>query len=352
VLAADNITPVETSDPHLLKAQKTNFAPCIGVAWSPNSKTVVRSGFGIFYASEKAPGLTPSNAGFTASPSWSSADSGITSAFNWSNGFPAWTAPPFINPGFNVGQSIAWYPADEIAQLPSTASWNFAVSRSLQLAVVLDLTYTGSKGTHLASDRVNYMQIPAQYASLGSLLNKQIDDPEVVARGFKPPFANFKQALGTRATLGQSLRMWPQYAGVSTGGMQNHSGNSTYHAAIVKVTKRYSNGISLVADYTFSKLLTDADSAEPWIAGVVGSGVGAGAAQNHWNRSVEKALGVLDMPHMFKMTGVWELPFGKTRKFVNSGVLGPVAGPWSVSAYIYGQSGYPLGVVDTGYSNY
>ena len=196
------------------------------------------------------------------------------------------------------------------------------------------------------------MQIPPQFARLGSLLNKPIDDPEVVALGFKPPFLSFKQRMGARATLGQALRMWPQYTGVSTGGMQNHSGNSVYHALIANVTKRYSNGLSLVADYVWSKLLTDADSSEPWIAGVVGSGGGAGTAQDHWNRRVEKAYGVLDMPHMFKLTGLYELPFGKTRKYLSSGILGHVLGPWSVSAYIYGQSGYPLGVTDSGYSNF
>ena len=48
------------------------------------------------------------------------------------------------------------------------------------------------------------------------------------------PFANFKQLMGGNATLGQSLRRFPQYTGVTTGGMMNHSGNSTYNAMILK----------------------------------------------------------------------------------------------------------------------
>jgi hypothetical protein len=328
------------------------WGPRIGLAYQISPNTVVRAGFGIFFASEKAPGLTPSGVGFTSSPNWATGDQGITPAFYWDKGFPEWLMPPFINPGFNAGFGVSWFGADEIAKLPRTNSWNIAVSRTLPGNYVLDLTYTGSKGTHLASDRVNYMQTPPEYARLGSLLNKAIDDPDVVAMGFKPPFANFKQLMGNRATLGQALKAWPQYTGVSTGGMQNHSGNSTYHAMIAKVTKRYSSGVSLLASYTWSKLLTDADSSEPWIAGVVGAGVGAGGAQNHWNRSVEKSYGVLDMPHMFKLTGIWELPFGHKRRFANSGVLGYIVGPWDLSAYIYGQSGYPLGVTDTAYNNF
>lgn len=327
------------------------WGPRLGLAYQINQKTVFRGGFGIFYASEKAPGLQPSATGFTASPSWSSADQGITHAYQWDQGFPAWVAPPFIDPGFNVGFGVGWYGADEIAKLPSTNSWNFAISRVLGNNFVLDLTYTGSKGTHLASERVNYKQVPPQYAYLGSVLNKQIDDPAVVALGFKPPFPSFKKVRGTQATLGQALRLWPQYSGVGTGGMQNHSGNSTYNALIVKVTKRFSGGLSLVASHTWSKLLTDADSSDPWIAGVVGSGTGAGAAQNHFNRSVEKSYGVLDLPHMFKMTAAYELPFGRTRKYLNSGIVSHLLGAWGLSAYIYGQSGYPMGVIDSAYSN-
>src|SRR5439155_10755782 len=162
----------------------------------------------------------------------------------------------------------------------------------------------------------------------------------------------FQQLLGSRATLGQSLRMWPQYTGVGTGGMNNHTGSSTYNAMIAKVTKRFSNGLSMVADYTWSKLLTDADSSEPWIAGVVGSNVGAGAAQDQWNRRLEKSYGVLDLPHMFKLTGTYDLPFGPKRKFLTSGVVGQVLGNWNIAGFIYGQSGYPLGVIDTAYSNF
>jgi len=216
----------------------------------------------------------------------------------------------------------------------------------------VDVTYTGNKGTHLASDRVNYMQIPAQYAKLGTLLNKPIDDPAVVALGFKPPFPSFKQVLGSQATLGQSLRMWPQYTGVATGGMQNHSGSSTYNAMIIKVTKRFSDGLSMIAEYTWSKLLTDADSSDPWIAGVVGAGVGAGSAQNNANRRLEKSYGVLDLPSQAKITLSYDLPFGPKRHFATPGVPGYILGNWTVAGFLYGQSGYPMGVTDTRSSNY
>jgi hypothetical protein len=329
------------------------WGPRVGLAFQLTPSTVIRGGFGIFYSSLKVTGLGGgANTGFANSPSWASADAGITPAFYWDNGFPEWQAPPFINPGFNTGFSVPWFGADEIAKLPSSTNWNFAIQRALPKNFVVDLTYTGNKGTHLATDRVNYMQIHPQYAYLGSLLNAPIDDPRVVALGFRPPFENFKEVMKANATLGQSLRMFPQYQNVTTGGMMNHSGNSTYHAMIVKVTKRFSDGLSLLGTYTWSKLLTDADSSEPWIAGVVGSAVGAGAAQDHYNRRPEKSYGVLDLPHQFKVTASYDLPFGTGKRFFNSGIARWILGDWNLGAFVFYQSGFPMGVTDSAAQNF
>jgi hypothetical protein len=76
------------------------WGPRLGFAFQVTPKTVIRAGAGIFYATVKAPGLSGANNGFTNSPSWSSQNQGITSAFQWDQGFPSWEAPPFINPGF------------------------------------------------------------------------------------------------------------------------------------------------------------------------------------------------------------------------------------------------------------
>ena len=324
------------------------FGPRVGFAYQITEKTVLRAGGGIFYSPSK---FSSSNTGFSASPSWSSTDQGVTPAFQWDAGWPSWTPPPFIDPGFNTPTGVSWHFQNDLGTLPSNTTWNLALSRVLPEDFVVDVTYTGSKGTHLASDRVNYMQIPGQYAYLGSLLNKRISDPAVAAAGFTAPFSSFETLLGSNATLGQSLRMFPQYRGVGTGGMQNHSGNSTYNAMILKVTKRFSQGLSFVGSYTWSKLLTDADSSEPWIAGVVGAGVGAGAAQDHYNRGLEKSYGVLDLPQMFKLTASYDLPFGPGKPYASTGAWSHIIGGWNLATFIFAQSGYPMGVVDTGYQN-
>jgi hypothetical protein len=252
-------------------------------------------------------------------------------AFEMDNGWPAWTPSPNITPALNVG----------------------AISRELSKGYVLDLTYTGNKGTHLESGQVNVMQIAPQYAYLGSLLNQPITSPAVAALGFKAPFPSFVSVLGKNATLGQSLRLFPQYSGLASAGQGNHSGNSTYEALVIKVTKRYSGGLALVGSYTWSKLLTDADDTEPWIGFGLGAGRGNNliGAQNQYNRNLEKSYSVLDTPSMLKITVSYDFPFGKGKAYLANGVLGRIIGNWNIGAYIFGQSGYPMAVTDTGYRN-
>ncbi len=324
------------------------YGPRAGLAYQLGKEFVLRAGFGMFYSNYKMMG---GNLGFQAAPSWASADAGVTPAFNWDDGWPAWTRAPFIDPSFNAGSTFGlWYFLDDLKHLPTSTTWNFAVSKALPANFVLDLTYTGTKGTYLASNRIDYTQVDPKYAYLGSTLNKRIDDPAVVALGFRPPFPNFVNLMKGSATLGQSLRLFPQYTAVGGGSWQQYNGNSTYHALIIKVTKRLSHGLSLLASHTWSKQLTDADMALPGVA--IGAAVGFGAAQTNQNRRLEKSYGALDIPHQFKATVSYDLPFGKGKKWVTGGPLRWIVGEWNVAMFAFANSGYPLGVTDGAYLNY
>jgi hypothetical protein len=290
--------------------------------------------------------------GFSAHPTWSSGNQGVTPAYYWDKGYPDWQRPPFISPELNTGSTVTWSDPNNLAMAPSNASWNLAISRAMRGNLVLNVNYAGSKGTHLATSRLNYMQVDPQYAYLGSLLNRPIDDTNVVKLGFTSPFPSFKSLMGSRATLAQSLRMFPQYTGVSIGDMSDLTGNSTYHALMVRASKRYSNGLSLLLSYVWSKALTDADSSSPGNANNYAAGIGAGAAQNHYDRRAEKSYSVLDIPHVLKATFSYDLPLGKGRALVRQGIPAAILGGWNLAGYTVAQSGYPLGVVDSGYNNY
>lgn len=325
------------------------WGPRLGFAYRLSEKTVIRAGGGIFFSPSKAR-MGGSTLGYVAAPSFSSPNQGITPAFYWDEGYPAWQAPPNLTAGFGVGASSpTWFQLDDYKRLSSQSSWNFAISHQLPSGVVADATYEGIKGTHLEDYRGNYNQIDPKYAYLGSLLTQPITSPAVVALGFKPPFANFQSVMGNNATLGQSLRRFPQYLNVGTEG---RFGNSTFHALVLKGTKRYSNGLALVAVYTWSKQLTDSDFAAS-VPANVGASLASegGVAQNAYNIRTDKSYATLDEPHVVKITASYDLPFGKGKKYLGTGIAGHIVGNWNLATYAYAQSGFPLGVLDTAYVN-
>jgi hypothetical protein len=96
--------------------------------------------------------------------------------------------------------------------------------------------------------------------------------------------------------------------------------------------------LNLLASYTFSKTLTDADTAFPTETGFNSNVFGA---QNPYNLKGEKAVSYQDIPHTFVVSYLYELPFGHGKKFLNSGVASKVAGGWQISAIQRYQAGSP-----------
>src|SRR6185369_2612965 len=164
-----------------------------------------------------------------------------------------------------------------------------------------------------------YPNLPANLspftASGRTLLNSQVGSAAANAAGVVAPWSGFNKLWGTGATVAQSLRPYPQYSTVDTiNGQGDRIGHSTYHSMQVKFTKRYSSGLTVQASYVLSKLLTDADS-------------GGSTPEDHYNRSLEKSIASYDQTHLVKLNYVYELPFGKGRKFLNQkGVASVILG--------------------------
>ena len=95
-----------------------------------------------------------------------------------------------------------------------------------------------------------------------TVLNSLVGSPTADAAGITAPFPGFNALWGSRATVAQALRPYPQYTYIDTyAGQGDHSGHSTYHAMIVKFTKRVSSGLTFQTSYVLSKILTDSDTA-------------------------------------------------------------------------------------------
>lgn len=196
--------------------------------------------------------------------------------------------------------------------------------------MVFEIAYSGSRGINLAGT-LEYNQLAPEYMKLGTQLNNKVPNPlyGVVMEG----------PLSERTvTLGQSLRPYPQFLGVSS----RHAtyGASTYHAMFLKAERRFSKGFSLLASYTASKLI---DDLIPALTGFPGESFSGAPLQNFYDRRSERALASWDTPQTLVISYVYELPFGPGKRLMNRrGAIGKMVGGWQVNGITLFQSGPPL----------
>jgi len=134
--------------------------------------------------------------------------------------------------------------------------------------------------------------------------------------------------------VAQALRPYPQYLDVRAySGGGDKTGRSNYHAGVLKLTQRMKNGLAVQASYTYSHVMTDADS----FSGGAGS---RDAAQPE----LEYSIGGYDQPHSIKANVVYELPFGPGKPWLQSGVGSVIFGGWRVAVSALYSSGIPIRV--------
>jgi hypothetical protein len=258
--------------------------------------------------------------------------------------------PPFIDPTVMNGQGNALFIESKVDRPGTIQNWTLDIQRQLPFQTIVDVAYVGGHGDHLQAFLHDPNQgNPANMARGGCLQVLIVNQASSTAcAGQAPvaaPFSGFNALLGGNATVSQALRPFPQYGTVSVDSatMDDPFGDYTYNAMQAQVTKRTSAGLTVLASYTWSKNLTNADSEYPSEAGWEGNG-NAGAL-NVYNLKAEKALSSFDIPQRVVLAWTYDLPFGKGKRFANQG--GPVnvlAGGWKIAAVQKYQSGTPLSV--------
>ena len=317
------------------------FGPRFGFAYQANEKTVIRGGAGISYGSIVSVSGSTHNMGFTLTQSFSNSNNGISPTFKLSEGLPPWTAPPFVNPSVSNGANVAWYQGREGTRPPENFSVNISIQHQLSSTMVVEGSYNGVMGMHLQSGLLAYNQINPLYIQKYGVnaLTSALTSTAGIATGVPAPWAGFSTLWGSRGTVAQALRLYPQYATIdTTAGGGDHSGHSTYHAAILKLERRMTSGLTLQTSYVFSKVLTDSDSYWP-----------GSAAADFFNRGLDKSIGQFDVTHNFKLSVVYDLPFGKGKPWLKTGAAAAILGGWRVSGIAAYSSGQPIGV-STSYS--
>jgi hypothetical protein len=323
------------------------FGPHVGFAYSWDDKTVIRASYARSYAPLMAVSGSAHNQGFTLTDSISNPNNGVQPLFILSQGFPAYTVPPFINPSVSNGTTVSWWQGGETTHPPTTDNFNFSIQRQLSSNMILEASYNGVVGSHLQAQLLDYNQDnPAVLTEFGNIaqsslvLGSQVGSTLANSYGIVAPYPGFK------GTVKQALRPYPQYTLVDTyGGQGDHSGHSSYHAGIVRLEKRYGNGLTFQTSYVFSKLLTNADSY--WGNATTTTGGGCCLAADQYNRGLEKSIGQFDVTHDFKVGFVYDLPFGKGRQFLTHGPASWILGNWGVNGVLTYASGLPVAVTSS-----
>ena len=310
------------------------WSPHVGFAYSVSSKTVIRGGYGITWLpfNLNTPNAGTANPAFAISTAFvSSLDGGITPKDRFSDPFPnGILRPPGRSGDFNreiLGQGFTFI---ERSDRPGySQQFNLNVQRELPGGILVDMAYAGNRGVGLPVS-LPANQLTVQQMALGTSLTQQVTNPFFGMVSLGP----LSQPTVAR---GQLLRPYPQFNNMT---VNEFSGMSNYHSAQLKVDKRFSSGLTLLAVYTFSKTLTNAESQTGWLET---GGTGAGT-QNVYDRAADRSLSSFDIPHRAVFSYLYDLPFGKGRSFLSSlpAAADKLISGWQINGITTFQSGTPL----------
>ena len=322
---------INSSNRGLWDADTKNFAPRIGIAYKLTDKMVLRTGYGLFYP----PTVAVSNGttdGFSTTTSWVSTQGGggLIPQNLLSNPYPQGLNAPVASSqglatlvGNNINAFQRLHPSGYVQ------SYSFDVQYAVAKNSVVEVGYSGTQGRKLLYGlSPNLNQLDPKYLSLGSSLNDQVTNPffGVIPSG---------TLSGKTVPRYQLLRPYPQFANVSLSG-DTPGASSSYNALTVKYNQRFSDGLSLLATYQWSKAIDNTSETQAWEI--------SDAIRNVYNLSGERSISGHDLPQSFVTALVYELPVGRG-KLVGSKMnraLDTAVGGWQISGILHFSSGLPL----------
>jgi hypothetical protein len=320
---------------YLWQTSTHDFAPRIGIAYKLSDKLVVRGGYGIYYLQTVGGGPTVGTDGFSTSTPWVSTQGGdgIHPGDLLRNPFPNGLNQPIgRSQGLKTlaGLSInAWqrpHPSGYVEQY--SLDFQYQISAN----TLIELGYAGNQGRKLLfGTGFNENQLPASLLSLGPALDRQVANPffGVLTSGV---------LAGRTVPANRLLRPYPQFDAVNLPS-DTPGAASDYNAMVVKVTKRFSNGLNLLSSFQWSKAIDNASETQGWEL--------SEGFRNVNDFSIERSISGHDVPHSWVTALVYELPVGKGKKFgaSMSALAEALAGGWQVSTITSIETGLPLQVI-------
>jgi hypothetical protein len=322
-----------------------SWQPRFGFAYQAYKGTIVRGGFG--KASLRGGASTLMGPEIAASfltgiqyqNLLTSPDTGFTPPTQlqptWDSGLPALAlqpAPPRSLSAAN-GQYIPYMQRRD-GKNGYTMNWSLTVEQQLPYRIAMETSYVGSSSVRIGGNLLNENQVPSQYlASLGPVLLADINSPAAAAAGIKLPYPGFT------GSVAQALRPFPQFQYIEA--RTQTPGHSNYHSLQERLQKNYSNGMTFLVSYTWSKNI--ADSLDQFSTF---SSTPLDTAQRRRERQVigDNANGAAGGQNVAIST-TYELPIGPGKALLNnSPVLGRVLGGWGVTGILQYSQRAPIAV--------
>ncbi|MGE0406135.1 MAG: TonB-dependent receptor, partial [Candidatus Korobacteraceae bacterium] len=290
---------------NFVKTPKTMFAPRVGIAYNATQNWVIRLGGGMFYQNSVRSNILGQ---FRTYPfeynvslnNFSPGEpvvyaNGTTACFDCGISALGAQDPTTFNPlNLGLGGIPSPFPSAR------TVQYNLTVQRQLTASQTVSVGYAGNIQRH------------------------------------NPLTYNYNSAR-TLALPGASAASFRQFPSFSSANQQRPGGNGNYNALQVSYDRRFTGNISLRANYTFSKCLTQ--NREVFTAADIG-----GAGRNIWLLGPDNSLCSTDAPQSFNASGSFSLPFGRGKTFMAnaSGFLNQIVGGWRGNIVFIANSGYPV----------
>ena len=318
-------------------AAPTQFAPRTGFAYALNDETMVRGGYGLFFAPSQ--GIAP-----TTTRGYSTETQYVPTLGNplvpcgtcsLSNPFPRGLNQPIGNSlGVLTGVGGDLDFADPNAQMGRFQRYSVEVEQTIGRQVSVSLGYLGSRGDHLSAGvgggGLQINQVDRKYLSLGTALQQPVTNPF-----YGTPLAAGVLA-GPTIPLAQLLRPYPQFANVVV--RRPDVGRSRYDALIASARRRFNGRWFVDGNYTWSRLKDNQFFEDNFFSGRAG-------IPDNYDLRPEYDISLLDTPHHLNGSASIELPWGRGRRWLNrNGVVESLAGGWMVSAVASYQSGFPIAI--------
>jgi hypothetical protein len=273
----------------IINTQKHDFSPRVGLAYRIGDKTVVRAAYGLYYFNEQGTGGSARLfINYPFSQQYSVSCSATAPCLTTAQGIPNTLSSSNL-------PTVVYIPLAN--QTSNMQQWNFTLERQVTSSLVVRGSYVGTRGNHL------FIALDEDVAFPGP--------------GAVPP-----------------RRPYPQYSSISS---WEPRGISNYDALELSAEKRWRNGLSFLAAYTWSKSLD-----------MGGGGNSASAesrnnVQNPRNVNAEYGLSDFNYPSRFTLSFVYDLPFGHGRTFLNNAnrALDLLAGGWQLDSIVTAQDGPP-----------